>query len=271
MRLILTLALSLPVIAQTISPDLFSGLTWRLIGPFRAGRTVAVSGVGGGGSVFYSGAVDGGVWKTSDAGNTWDPLFDNQPVASIGALEVAPSDVNILYAGTGESDIRSDLASGDGVYKSTDGGKTWRNVGLKDTRQISRVVVNPRNANTVYVAALGHAYAANEERGVFRSSDGGETWRKVLYKSPTIGAADLALAPDSPNVLFAALWEAHRPAWSNYAPLARPGQRIVPLCGQWRYLGADKRPRLPRSTSGPHWSCHFARHAWEAHLRHRRI
>src|SRR5579875_2001214 len=166
--------------AQQISPELFNGLKWRLIGPFRGGRAVAVTGVPGGGSTFYFGAVDGGIWKTEDAGTVWTPIFDGQPVASIGAVEVAPSDPNVIYAGTGESDIRSDLASGDGVYKSTDGGRTWKNVGLKETRQISRIIVNPRDANVVYVAALGHAYAPNAERGVFRSTDGGATWEKVL-------------------------------------------------------------------------------------------
>jgi photosystem II stability/assembly factor-like uncharacterized protein/uncharacterized protein YjiS (DUF1127 family) len=197
-----------------------------LLGPFRAGRAVAVSGVRGGGSIFYFGSVDGGVWKSTDAGTVWTPLFDSQPVASVGALEVAPSDPNVLYAGTGESDIRSDLASGDGVYKSSDAGRTWKNVGLRDTRQISRIVVDPHNPNTVLVAALGHAYRQNEERGVFRSADGGETWTKVLYRGPHIGAADLAMAADEPSLLFAALWEAHRPPWSTYAPIAGPGSGL---------------------------------------------
>ncbi len=211
---------------QQLSSRLFSGMEWRLIGPFRGGRSVAVSGVGRGSSTFYFGAVDGGVWKSTDAGTVWKPLFDDQPVASIGALEVAPSDPNIIYAGTGEADIRSDLASGDGVYKSIDAGKTWKNVGLKDTRQISRLLVDPRDPNVVFVAALGHAYAPNEERGVFRSGDGGETWEKVLYRGPKIGAADMAIASDEPSIVFAAMWEAHRPAWSTYAPVNGPGSGL---------------------------------------------
>ncbi len=211
---------------QEVSPNLFNGLQWRLIGPFRGGRAVAVSGVRGGGSTFYFGGVDSGIWKTSDAGTVWTPVFDGQSVASIGALEVAPSDPNVIYAGTGESDIRSDLASGDGVYKSSDGGQTWQNVGLKETRQISRVVVDPRNPNIVYVAALGHAYGPNEERGVFASRDGGGTWERVLNRGPRAGAADLAIAPDQPDILFAALWEAHRPPWSTYAPLTGPGSGL---------------------------------------------
>lgn len=206
-----------------VSPSLFNDLHWRLVGPFRGGRAVAVSGVPGGGSTFYFGSVDGGVWKTTDAGVVWQPLFDHQPVASIGALAVAPSDPNIIYAGSGESDIRSDTASGDGVYKSSDGGQSWQNVGLRDTRQISRILIDPRDPNSVMVAALGHAYGPNEERGVFRSTDGGATWSKVLYRGPQIGAADLAMAADNPQIVFAAMWEAQRPPWSTYAPIAGPG------------------------------------------------
>jgi photosystem II stability/assembly factor-like uncharacterized protein len=209
-----------------LSPDLFNGLKWRLIGPFRGGRAVAVNGVAGGGSTFYFGAVGGGVWKSEDAGAVWTPLFDAQHVASIGALEVAPSDPNVLYAGTGESDIRSDLASGDGVYRSNDGGQTWTNVGLRDTRQISRILVNPRDANVVFVAALGHAYAPNDERGVFRSKDGGATWERVLDRGPKVGAADIAIASDAPDVLIASMWEAHRPPWSTYAPVGGPGSGL---------------------------------------------
>ncbi|MGA8025789.1 MAG: glycosyl hydrolase, partial [Bryobacteraceae bacterium] len=166
------------------------------------------------------------IWKTGDAGTVWTPVFDGQPVASIGALAVAPSDPKVIYAGTGESDIRSDLASGDGIYKSSDGGKSWKNIGLKETRQISQIVVNPRDPNVVFVAALGHAYGPSEERGVFLSNDGGETWRKVLDRGPNAGAAALAMAIDEPQVLFAAMWEAHRPPWSTYAPLGGPGSGL---------------------------------------------
>ena len=226
MRVAVLFCLCFPLLSQTISTRMFDGLKWRLIGPFRAGRSVAVSGVAGSGSTFYFGGVDGGIWKTDDAGMTWTPIFDHERVASIGALEVAPSDPKILYAGSGESDIRSDLASGDGVYKSSDAGKTWQNAGLKDTRQISRVAVHPRDPNIVFVAALGHAYGPNEERGVFRSTDGGVTWQKVLFKGPSVGAADLALAQDAPEILFAAMWEAHRPPWSTYAPIAGDGSGL---------------------------------------------
>ena len=184
----------LPATAQTVAPQLFSDLQWRLIGPFRAGRSVAVSGVPGDGATSYFGSVDGGVWKTTDAGTTWTPIFDQQPVASIGALAISPSNPNVIYAGTGESDIRSDLASGAGVYKSTDGGTTWTYVGLKETRQIAKIAVDPANPDIVYVGALGHAYGPNAERGVYKSTDGGATWRHTLDKGADLGAADLAIA-----------------------------------------------------------------------------
>jgi photosystem II stability/assembly factor-like uncharacterized protein len=213
---------NIPISAQTVSPDHLTALQWRLIGPFRGGRVASVTGASDG-VTFYFGAVDGGVWKTTDAGLTWNPVFDGQPIASIGAVEVAPSNPNVVYAGTGESDIRSALSSGDGVYKSSDAGKTWRNIGLHDSRQISRIVIDPRNPDVVYVGALGHAYAPNDERGVFKSTDGGTTWTHVLAKGPSIGVSDLAIAAANPNVLFAGTWNAHRPPWSTYAPLTGPG------------------------------------------------
>ena len=212
--------------AQTVSPELFSALKWRLIGPFRGGRAVAVTGIPGNATTFYFGAVGGGIWQTTDAGVVWKPIFDSQHVASIGALTVAPSDPQVLYAGTGESDIRSDLSSGDGVYKSTDGGQTWSNIGLHDTKQISKIVVDPRDAKVVYVAGLGHAYTPNPERGVFKSTDGGGSWTKVLDQGQEIGASDLAIATGNPNILFATMWHAHRPPWSVYAPLAGPGSGL---------------------------------------------
>ncbi len=209
-----------------VSPELYNGLKWRLIGPFRGGRVVAVAGVPGNATTFYFGSVDGGVWKTTDAGLVWTPVFDGQPVGSIGALAVAPSSPNVIYAGTGESDIRTDLASGNGVYKSTDGGATWKNVGLANTRQISRVIVDPQNTDVVYVAALGHAYTPNPDRGVYKSSDGGTTWTKVLDAGPQTGFADLSLASAQPNILFAATWHTYRPPWSSYGTIEEPGSGI---------------------------------------------
>jgi photosystem II stability/assembly factor-like uncharacterized protein len=226
--LLIAVLLCAPTImtAQTLSPELFSGLRWRLVGPFRAGRVVAVSGVPGSDGTFYFGGVDGGVWKTTDAGTVWEPIFDNEPVASIGALTVAPSDPKVIYAGTGESDIRSDLASGDGVYRSDDGGATWKHIGLTDSRQISRILVDPTDARTVYVGVLGHAYGPNDERGVYKSTDGGEHWQRVLDKGPEVGIADLAMATSQPQLLFAATWNAHRPPWSTYAPLEGSGNGL---------------------------------------------
>jgi photosystem II stability/assembly factor-like uncharacterized protein len=212
--------------AQTVSPDLFSSLKWRLIGPFRGGRAVAVAGIPGSATTFYFGAVDGGIWQTTDAGVVWKPIFDTQHVASIGALAVAPSDPQVIYAGTGESDIRSNLSSGDGVYKSIDGGQTWNNIGLRDTKQISKVIVDPGDAKVVYVAALGHAYTPNAERGVFKSTDEGTSWTKVLDQGPDIGACDLAIATGNPNILFATMWHARRPPWSVYAPIDGPGSGL---------------------------------------------
>ncbi len=175
--LLLSLPLAAPCLAQSVAPQLFSDLKWRMIGPFRGGRAVAVGGVPGVGSTFFFGAVDGGVWKTTDAGVVWRPVFDNQPVASIGALEVSAANPQVIYVGTGESDIRSNLASGGGVYKSIDGGETWRYAGLGETRQISKIVIDPTNPDVVYVGALGHAYGPNAERGVYKSTDGGATWK----------------------------------------------------------------------------------------------
>src|SRR6202035_2304137 len=220
---VVLLFLSVVAAAQTLPVEFYNGLRWRLIGPFRGGRVVAVAGFPGSGTTFYFGSVGGGLWQTSDVGVVWKPIFDGQAVASIGAVAVAPSDAKVIYVGTGESDIRSNLSSGDGVYKSTDGGQTWSNVGLKDARQISRMVVDPQNADVVYVGALGHAYAPNKERGVYKSTDGGATWTKVLDQGPEIGVADLAIAISEPRILFASTWHSRRPPWSTYAPIDGPG------------------------------------------------
>jgi len=206
--------------------ELVNGLKWRLIGPFRGGRAVAVAGVPGDSTTFYFGAVNGGIWKTTDAGVTWTPIFGGQPVGSIGALAAAASDPKTIYAGTGESDIREDFSSGNGVYKSTDGGATWHHMGLEDTRQISRIVIDPRNPDIVYVGALGHAYAPNQERGVYKSVDGGAHWARVLDLGPEIGISDLAMCSSAPQVLFAGAWRTHRPPWTGYAPIDGPGSGL---------------------------------------------
>ncbi|HEY3173835.1 MAG TPA: hypothetical protein VGK86_14800, partial [Thermoanaerobaculia bacterium] len=181
--------------AQPFDPSLFAGMRWRLVGPFRGGRALAAAGVPGNPDLFYFGAVGGGVWRSDNAGRTWDPIFDGQPIASIGALAVAPSNPNVIFVGSGEADMRSDISYGNGVYKSVDGGKTWTHIGLADTRQIGRILVDPRDPNLVFVAALGHAYGPNKERGVFRSKDGGKSWAPVLFKDDDTGAIDLAFDP----------------------------------------------------------------------------
>ncbi|MDB6068737.1 MAG: glycosyl hydrolase repeat-containing protein [Pedosphaera sp.] len=203
--------------AQQISPKLYQDMRWRCIGPFRAGRTVGAAGVPSQPNVFYIGVNNGGVWKTTDAGRTWVPIFDDQPTGSIGDLAVAQSDPNVIYVGSGEGLQRPDLSVGDGIYKSADGGKTWRNVGLRDAQQIASVIIDPRDANRVFVAALGHPYGPNPERGVFRSLDGGATWKKVLYKDENTGAVQVQFDPMNPDVLYADLWESRQGPWENGA------------------------------------------------------
>ncbi len=225
----------------SVSPDYLTAMHWRMIGPFRGGRALAVTGVPGHPNRYYFGSVDGGVWESTDAGRTWNPIFDGQDVASIGAIAVAPSAPDTLYVGTGEADMRSDIAYGNGVYKSTDGGKTWTHEGLTDTQQIGAIVVDPTNPNVVYVAALGHAYGPNAERGVFKSVDGGMTWSKVLYKNPNTGAIALAMDPSNPNVLYAALWQTRRPPWNVYPPSNGPGSGLYKSTDAgktWQHLTA---------------------------------
>jgi photosystem II stability/assembly factor-like uncharacterized protein len=209
--------------AQKLDPKLYGGLRWRMIGPFRGGRSIAVSGIEGEPNVYYFGSVGGGVWKTTNGGLTWEPVFDGQPIGSIGALAIAPSNPNIIYVGTGEADLRSDLTYGNGVYKSTDGGKTWSNIGLRDSQHIGRILVDPKNPDVVLVAALGHGYGPNAERGVFRSTDGGAHWQKVLFKDENTGAIDLAWDPENPQTVYAALWSVKRPPWSQYPPINGSG------------------------------------------------
>ena len=212
--------------AQPFDPSLFAGMRWRLVGPFRGGRTLAAAGVPGNPNLFYFGAVGGGVWRSDNAGRTWEPIFDGQPIASIGALAVAPSDPSVIYVGSGEADMRSDISYGNGMYKSTDGGKSWISIGLADTRQIGRILVDPHDPNRVFVAALGHAYGPNEERGVFRSKDGGKSWSRVLFHDENTGAIDLAFDPTNSRTILAALWQTRRPPWNVYPPSNGPGSGL---------------------------------------------
>jgi photosystem II stability/assembly factor-like uncharacterized protein len=190
-------------------------MEWRGIGPFRGGRTVAAVGVPQQPNVFYIGVNNGGVWKTTDFGRVWTPIFDQEPTGSIGAIAVAPSDPNVIYVGSGEGLQRPDLSTGDGIYKSVDAGKTWTHLGLRDGQQIPMIVVDPHDANRLFVAVLGHPYGANEERGIFRSTDGGKTFEKVLYKNENVGGVDVLLDPADAQTVYAVLWEQRQGPWEN--------------------------------------------------------
>jgi photosystem II stability/assembly factor-like uncharacterized protein len=201
--------------AQPVNPELLQTLRWRSIGPHRAGRVRAISGVPSQPNVFYMAQVNGGVWKTTDVGRTWFPIFDDQPTGSIGAIAVALSNPNIIYVGSGEGLQRPDLSIGDGIYKSIDAGKTWTHLGLRDGQQIPQIAVDPRDPDHILVAVAGHPYGPNEERGIFRSTDGGQTFQKVLYKDENIGGADVLFDPANPNIAYASLWEARQGPWEN--------------------------------------------------------
>src|SRR5687767_14380632 len=234
----------------TVDPGLLASLSWRCVGPFRGGRSVAVAGHPTDAMTFYFGACAGGVWKTTDGGTYWENVSDGFfNVAAVGAIAVAASDPNMVYAGTGESCIRGNVSHGDGVYRSTDGGRTWANVGLRDTRHIARVRVHPRDPDRVYVAALGHAWGPNKERGVFRSKDGGATWEQVLFKTEGAGAIDLSMDADNPRILYAAVWQAQRTPWG----MSSGG----PDSGLWKstdggdtWTDISHNPGLPRGVLG---------------------
>jgi photosystem II stability/assembly factor-like uncharacterized protein len=203
--------------AQTFDAKYYNSMQWRCIGPHRGSRTVGAVGVPAEPNVFYIGVNNGGVWKTNDFGRTWKPIFDDQPTGSVGDIVVAPSNPNVIYVGSGEGLQRPDLCVGDGIYKSTDGGKTWTNTGLKDAQQIGGLAIDPTNENRVFVAALGHPYGANEERGVYRTTDGGKTWEKVLYKDENTGAIQVTIDPNNPMIVYADLWAGRQGPWENGA------------------------------------------------------
>jgi photosystem II stability/assembly factor-like uncharacterized protein len=261
--LILGLVLNLPARAQTrqVAPGAPPAegraanplriLQWRSIGPFRGGRSTAVAGVASQPMVYYFGATGGGVWKTTDGGANWEPVSDGSVfgTGSVGAIAVSDSDPNVVYVGMGESAIRGNTSHGDGVYKSMDAGRTWKRVGLEDTRQISRVRVHPRNSDIVYVAAQGHVWAGNEQRGVFRSKDGGKTWEKVLFRSNLAGASDLVMDATNPNVLYASLWEVYRKPWTLESGGAGSGI-FKTTDGGDTWTEITRAPGLPRGAIG---------------------
>ncbi|MEP7130495.1 MAG: hypothetical protein ABI770_05135 [Sphingomicrobium sp.] len=255
MRFRTHLLLALPLLgaaaalpAATVDPRLFQDLHWRSVGPFRGGRVLAVAGDPRDSKRFYFGAVNGGVWRTDDAGRTWQPIFDEVNVGSIGAIAVAPSAPNVIYVGTGEADMRSDIAQGIGMFRSADGGRSWSATGLSDTQQIAQILVDPRNPDVVLVAALGHPYGPNAERGVFRSTDGGRHWTRPLYKDADTGAIDLTFEPGNPQMVYAALWQTRRPPWSAYPPSNGPGSGLYKSIDggrTWRQLTGAGLPANP--------------------------
>jgi photosystem II stability/assembly factor-like uncharacterized protein len=213
-RLSLALLLSLPLLAATYDTSIFQSMKWKNIGPNRGGRSITSAGSAKRPLEYYFGAVGGGLWKTTDGGTTWKPVTDGQlKSSSVGAVAVSESNPDVVYIGMGETELRGNIMQGDGVYKSVDAGKTWTHIGLADSQAISRIRIHPTNPDIVYVSALGHPYGPNPERGVFRSKDGGKTWQKVLYHDDKVGAVDLAMDPNNPSVLFAALWDVYRTPW----------------------------------------------------------
>jgi photosystem II stability/assembly factor-like uncharacterized protein len=235
------------LLTAAVPTAMYDDLQWRFIGPYRGGRVLAIAGVPNKREEFYFGSVNGGVWHTDDAGRTWHPIFDGQPIGSIGAIALAPSDPKTIYVGTGEADMRSDIAQGDGMYKSIDAGQTWKKVGLDDSQQISHIIVDSKNPQRVFVAALGHPYGPNNTRGIFRSIDGGAHWKKVLGPDDNTGAIDVLFEPGNEQTLYAALWHARRTPWSVYPPASGPGSGIFKSTDggdTWQNVGGNGFPTV---------------------------
>jgi photosystem II stability/assembly factor-like uncharacterized protein len=236
--------------AVAVTAALYQGMHWRFVGPLRGGRTVAIDGVADRPNLFYIAAVNGGIWKSEDAGRTWTPVFDREPTGSIGALAIAPSDPRIVYAGSGEGLQRPDLAVGDGMYKSTDGGDTWTHLGLRDGQQIASIAVDPKDANRLFVGVLGHPYGPNPERGIYRSLDGGATFAQVLYKNENTGAFDVIVDPNDSKVVYATLWAARQAPWEIGASFEIPGSGVFKSSDggtNWTQLTAGLPARVGRS------------------------
>src|SRR5579863_290845 len=235
--------------ALAVTAALYQGMHWRFVGPLRGGRTVAIDGVADEPNLFYIAAVNGGIWKSDDAGRTWRPIFDGEPTGSIGALAAAPSNPRVVYAGSGEGLQRPDLAVGDGMYKSTDGGDTWTHLGLRDGQQIASIAVDPKDANRLFVAVLGHPYGPNAQRGVYRSLDGGATFTQVLYKNENVGAFGVTLDPNDPNLVYATLWAARQAPWEIGASFEMPGSGVFKSSDggtSWTQLTAGLPARVGR-------------------------
>src|SRR5580698_1742006 len=239
--------------ASTTTPveSLISKLQWRSIGPYIGGRSVAVAGVPGK-DIFYFGGVEGGIWKSTNYGTSWVNISDGKlpGIADpIGALAVADSNHKVIWAGTGEADIRGDFDTGDGVYRSTDGGETWKYAGLRDTHMIAKIVVDPRDANTAYAASMGHVFKPNSMRGIFKTTDGGKTWRKVLYVDDKTGGVDLSMDPKHPATVYAAMWQAQRVPWNLTS--GGPGSGLYKTTdGGAHWANLSKHPGFPSTTLG---------------------
>lgn len=231
--------------AQQIDPTRYGELHFRHIGPL-GNRVSSVAGVPGDRFTYFAGAATGGIWKTEDAGLHWLPVFDDQPVHSIGALAVAPSDPNVVWSGTGETFIRSNVSIGNGVWKSTDGGETWQHIGLEGTGRIGRVVVHPTNSDIVYAAALGHAFSPQAERGVYRTTDGGQTWTRVLFVDENTGASDIAMDPHNPRILYAGMWQLELKTWTRQSGGPGSGLYMSRDAGDtWTRLEGSGLPTTP--------------------------
>ncbi len=236
--------------AATVAPSLYQAMHWRFVGPLRGGRTVAIDGVAGQPNVFYIAAVNGGIWKSRDAGRTWTPIFDGESTGSVGAIAVAPSDPNVVYAGSGEGLQRPDLSVGNGMYKSVDGGATWTHLGLRDGQQIASIAVDPADANRLFVAVLGHPYGANDERGVYRSLDGGATFQRVLFANADTGAFDVTLDPHDSKTVYATLWAARQAPWEIGGSFELPGSGVFKSTDggtTWTQLTAGLPPQIGRT------------------------
>ena len=250
LALALAVATAGAALGQAPNPALYGSLKWREIGPFRGGRSNAVVGVPGRADEFYMGTCGGGLWKTTNGGVDWNCVSDGFfKTGSVGGIGVSASNPDIVYVGMGETELRGNVSNGDGVYKTTDGGKTWTNVGLEETHHIARVRVHPTNPNIVWVAALGHVYGPNPERGVYKTTDGGKTWRQVLFVSDRSGAVDLNVDPNNPDVLFASTWEAWRTPYSLNS--GGPGSRLFKSTdGGETWTDISRNPGLPTGILG---------------------
>jgi len=235
---LLTLLAAMSISAQQYPPSTYQDLHWRMIGPFRGGRTRAVAGVSSQPNVLYMAQVNGGVWKSDDYGRTWNPIFDQQPTQSIGAIAVAPSDPNVIYVASGEGLHRPDLSVGNGIYRSTDAGQTWTHLGLREGAQIPALLVDPRDPNRLFAAVLGRPYGPSSERGIFRSIDGGANWQRVLYKDENTGGSDIEIDPSNPNILYASLWQVREGPWEDNNILDGTGGLFKSTDGgtSWRQL-----------------------------------